>query len=209
MLKTNYLKLKYQRLALAELDVASEVNLLTCDNICCCGGRTDDLGIALNFETVVRALTVEDCHHGLAIILASYYVDTIIWYKLSLLALGDNLVALTPMEQAREPVEHLVLGFGATLSGKLIYCITRESAREILAHVAIGNLLSAVHQYLCTIIELRYAIDGEQQCQCLTKSCRILAIAKETVCVVVVNECHYVGRVFVEIVVDEAVVDAV
>ena len=34
MLKTNYLKLKYQRLALAELDVASEVNLLTCDNIC-------------------------------------------------------------------------------------------------------------------------------------------------------------------------------
>ena len=98
MLKTNYLKLKYQRLALAELDVASEVNLLTCDNICSCGGRTDNLGIALHLETVVRALTIEDGHHGLAIILASYYVDTIIWYKLSLLALGDNLVALTPME---------------------------------------------------------------------------------------------------------------
>ena len=34
-------------------------------------------------------------------------------------------------------------------------------------------------------LELMYAIDGEQQCQCLTKSCRILAIANETVCVVV------------------------
>ena len=57
--------------------------------------------------------------------------------------------------------------------------------------MAVGHLLGAVHQHLRTVIQLRGAVDGEQQRQCLLESERVSAISQEAVGVMVLDECHH------------------
>ena len=67
------------------------------------------------------------------------------------------------MQQSAQPIEHLVLLFGASLFSKGVLRIARETAREVATHIAVGTFLSAIHQHLGAIIKLRYAVNGEQE----------------------------------------------
>ena len=95
------------------------------------------------------------------------------------------------MQQGAQPVEHVVLFRGAPLGGKGVAWVSREAAREVFAYVAIGDLLGAVHQNLGTIVQLRDALDGEQQSQGLLQGGYVLPVAQEAVCVVVFDKRHH------------------
>ena len=110
------------------------------------------------------------------------------------------------MQHLTEPVKHFVLLFAAPLGGEAVVLVARESAREILAHIAVGHSLSAVHENLGTVVELRNAVHGEQYGKCLLEFVGILAIFEEAVGVVILNEGHYMARVGVEVVEYQAVV---
>ena len=125
--------------------------------------RTDNLCITGNIQLVCLVLAVDNRHHILTLILAGYYVNTLLRTELGLLALGNHFIALTPVQQVAEPVEHLVLCLSSALCRKGIVLVTSPTAREVLAYIAIGYTLGTVHQHLCTIIELRSAIDGQKQ----------------------------------------------
>ena len=125
--------------------------------------RTDNLCITGNIQLVCLVLAVDNRHHILTLILAGNYVNTLLRTELSLLALGNHFIALTPVQQVAEPVEHLVLCLSSALCRKGIVLVTSPTAREVLAHIAIGHTLGTVHQHLCTIIELRSAVDGKKQ----------------------------------------------
>ena len=88
-------------------------------------------------------------------------IDAVHRNELGHLALGNYLVALTPVEQSAQPVEHIVLGWRAALGGKGILVVTGETAREVFTYVAVGDFLGAVHQDLGAVIQLRNALDGE------------------------------------------------
>ena len=87
--------------------------------------------------------------------------------------------------------------------------VAGEAAREVLAHISIGDLLRAIHQNFCAVVELWRTVHGEQEGEGLLEHERVLSVAKEAIGVVVFDECHDIRRVLVEIVVDERVVDAV
>ena len=125
--------------------------------------RTDNLCISGNIQLVCLVLAVDNCHYALSLILAGNHVNTLLRTELGLLTLGNNFITLTPVQQVAEPVEHLVLCLCSTLCCKGIVLITSPTAREVLAYIAIGHALGTVHQHLCTIIELRSAVDGKKQ----------------------------------------------
>ena len=125
--------------------------------------RTDNLCITGNIQLVCLVLAVDHRHHILTLILAGNYVNTLLRTELGLLALGNHFIALAPVQQVAEPVEHLVFCLCSTLCSKGIVLITSPTAREVLAYIAIGYTLGTVHQHLCTIIELRSAVDGKKQ----------------------------------------------
>ena len=75
--------------------------------------------------------------------------------------------------------------------------------------MAVGDFLRAVQQDFGAVVELWRAIHREQQGERLFQQERVLSVAEEAVGVVVFNEGHHALRVFVEIVIDERVVDAV
>ena len=87
--------------------------------------------------------------------------------------------------------------------------VAGESAGEVLAHISVGDGLGTVHEYLRAIVELRRAVDGEQQGKSLFQRERVAALTEEAVGVVVLDESQHVFRVGIEIVVAERVVDAV
>ena len=70
--------------------------------------------------------------------------------------------------------------------------VAGKTSREVAAHVAVGHLLRAVHQYLRTIVKLRNAVDGEQQGESLFQFQSVLTLSEESVSVVVLDECHHV-----------------
>ena len=109
-----------------------------------------------------KLFAIKDGEHRLALILAGDDIYAVEGDELRLFALDDNIIALTPMEQTAEPVEHGVLGLCASLAGKAVLCVARETAGEILAHITVGYSLCSVHQNFCTIIKLRSAVDSEQ-----------------------------------------------
>ena len=125
--------------------------------------RTDNLCITGNIQFVCLVLAIDNRHHILTLILAGNYVNTLLRTELGLLALGNHLIALTPVQQVAEPVEHLVFCLRSSFGSKGIVLITSPTAREVLAYIAIGHALGTIHQHLCTIIELRSAIDGKKQ----------------------------------------------
>ena len=90
-------------------------------------------------------------------------IDTLVGNKLRLVATDDGLIALTPLQQSAEPVEHGVLGLRAPLLGEGVMLVTREPSGEVLAHIAISHLLSTIHQYLRTVIQLWNALYRQQQ----------------------------------------------
>ena len=75
--------------------------------------------------------------------------------------------------------------------------------------MAIGNSLRTVHHNLCAIVQLWDAAYSQQQCQALLQCDNILSVTKEAVGIVVVEEGHHAGRIGIQIVVAERVVEAV
>ena len=120
-----------------------------------------------------------------------------------------DVVALAPVQQAAQPCEHGVLGACTAFCREGVVLVAGEAAGEVLAHVAVGNFLGAVHQHFSAVVELRYAVDGKQYGQSLLKCGRVLALAEEAVCVVVLDEGHHARRIGIKVVVDEVVVNAV
>ena len=199
----------HERFARLQGDVVGEVDLAAGDDIGGCGGLADDLSIAGYGHGGLASLAVENGQRRAALILASDDVDAFEGDELCLLSLADEVVALTPVEQFALPLEHGVLGLGAALGGEAVVRVTGETAGEVASYIAVGDLLGAVHQHLCTVVELWDAIHRQQQGESLFQSCRVFAIAKESVGVVVLDEGQHVRRVGIEIVIAETVVDAV
>lgn len=58
-------------------------------------------GITFHRHSGVLVGAVDDGHHGLAIILASHYINAVVRQELGLLALGNHVVAwaFAPVEQ--------------------------------------------------------------------------------------------------------------
>ena len=168
-----------------------QVNVLARDNIL--GGLrvADDFGIACHLKLSVLLSSVEYSHGRLASVLACNDVDTLPGDELSLRSGSDHLVALAPVEQSGEPVEHCVLLSRASLACEGIVAVALEASGEVLAHVAVGLLLGAVHQYFGAVVELRGAVHGEQQAQCLLERQRVAAVLEEAVGVVVLYEGHH------------------
>ena len=191
----------HERFARLQGDVVGEVDLAAGDDIGGCGGLADDLSIAGYGHGGLASLAVENGQRRAALILASDDVDALEGDELRLLSLADEVVALTPVEQFALPLEHGVLGLGAALGGEAVMCVAGKTAGEVLAHIAVGDLLGAVHQHLCAVIELRDTVHRQQQCECLFQSCGVLAIAKEAVGVVVLDESQHMRRVGIEIVI--------
>ena len=95
------------------------------------------------------------------------------------------------MEQTTAPIEHRVFRTGAALTGEAAFRVTREAAGEVLAHISVGHLLGAIHQNLCSIIQLRRAVHGEQQCQRLLEGKRVGTVTQKAVGIVVFDERHH------------------
>ena len=151
---------------------------------------TDDLCIALHLHGGFLAGAVEDGERCTSLILAGYDIDAAVRNELSLLALGDDFIAQSPVQQSAGPTEHILFGLGAPFFRKSVMCITGESAGEVLTHMTVGYLLGAVHQYLRSIIDLWNAVDGQQQGECLLEGERVLSVSQEAVGIVIVDEGH-------------------
>ena len=93
----------------------------------------------------------------------------------------------------------------ASLRGEAVVGVARESAGEVLAHVAVGDLLGGVHQNLRTVVKLWDTFYGKQQGQRLFQRQCVLPIPQETVCVMVLDESHHARRVRIEIIIAERV----
>ena len=113
------------------------------------------------------------------------------------------------MEQTTKPLEHRLLGLRTTFFCKTIVCVTWKTAGEVLTYIAVGHFLRAVHQHLRTVIELRNAVHSKQQSQSLLQSQRVTAIAKKTVCIVILNESHHTRRVRIKVVITERIVKTI
>ena len=113
------------------------------------------------------------------------------------------------MQQTAQPREHLLFLLGTSFACKGVVVVAWESAREILAHVAVRHLFRAVHHNLSTVVELWYATYRHEQGQCLFQHQRVASVAQESVGVVVVDEGHDMRGIYIQIVVDERVVQAV
>ena len=48
------------------------------------------------------------------------------------------------------------------LLGESVVRVTWETTGEVLAHIAVGHVLSTIEQHLGAVIKLWYAIDGKQ-----------------------------------------------
>lgn len=140
-------------------------------------GITDYLGITLYVEFGCNVSAVNDGHDALAVILTRHHVNAVLRAELGLAAFCYHVVALTPMQQTAYPAEHIVLSLGASLCRESVAGIASPSAGEVLTHVAVCHRLRAVHQNLRAVIELRDAVYGQQQRQCLLQSQRVLALA--------------------------------
>ncbi len=141
--------------------------------------------------------------------LAGEHIDAVVGNELFLLPLDDAQVVLAPVQYGLEPVEHVVLLGCAASLGEGIALVARETAWEVLAHVAIGDALGAVHQHLAAVVELRNALDGEQQRQGLFEPSGIMSLLEEAVGVMVLNKRHHRCGIGVKIVEHQTVVHAV
>ena len=113
------------------------------------------------------------------------------------------------MQQTRDKGKHILLCLGAAFGGKTVVCITGETAGEVLADMAIGNSLRAVHHNLCTVIQLRNTAHGKQQCQALLQRLGILSVTQEAVGVVIVEERHDTRRIGIKIIIAERIVETI
>ena len=104
-------------------------------------------------------------------------VDALIGNELRLRALDDYIVVLAPVQQTAGPREHTLLSLCATFLREGIMIVARESAREVLANVAVRHLLCAIHQHLCTIVELWDAVHRQQQGESLLQGECVLAVS--------------------------------
>ena len=93
-----------------------EVELLACSNVCGLSVRGNYFGIAFHIKFGICLISINNCHYALAVVLASNDIHTLERHELSLLALDDYLVALTPMEQTAKPIEHGVFGICSALA---------------------------------------------------------------------------------------------
>ena len=143
--------------------------------------------------------------------LACQHIETVVGQELNLFALCYQVFAcaVAPVQQTAEPVVHFVLLLVASLGSEAVVLIARESAREVLAHIAVGHRLGAVHENLGAVIELRYAVHGEQHSQRLLEFVGILSVFEEAVGVVILDECHHTAGIGVEVVKHQVVVHAV
>ena len=89
-----------------EFEVLGEVVVTACEDIFGLRGVADDLCITLHIHRGGAVGAVEDGEHGLALILTGDDIDAVKRSELRLLTLDDNIVALAPVEQTREPREH-------------------------------------------------------------------------------------------------------
>ena len=135
-----------------EAELFVELHSATGDNVLGGCGIADYLGIAVELHVGLLAVAIEDGEYCFALILACYDINAVEGDKLCLFALDDDIVALTPVEQAAEPVEHGILCLGASLTGKAVLGVAGESTGEVFAHVAVGDVLCTVHQHLCSIV---------------------------------------------------------
>ena len=94
----NILKFEYHRLTWTEFDVLVDQNGTSVgyvDGLLCI---SNDFRIAGDIQFVGFLLAVDDGHHALSLVLAGNDIHTFLRTELGLLAFGDDLVALTPMQ---------------------------------------------------------------------------------------------------------------
>ena len=171
--------------------------------------RTDNLCITCHIQLIGFLLAIDDGHDCFTLILACDDIHTLIRTELSLLAFGNHLVTLAPMQQVAEPLEHPVLILCSSCFGEGIMLVASPSTWEVFTHVAVGYTLGAIHQHFCTIIELRCTVNGKQERQSLLQCHGILALAEESVSIVIFNECHHALWVRIEIIVAEHIIETV
>src|SRR5574344_101374 len=143
------------------------------------------------------------------LILASDYIYTFVRNKLSLLSFGNHLISHTPVQQAACPVIHSILCLGSSRYSKCIMCISGEATGEIFSHVSVSHCLCAVHQYLCTIIQLRNTVHCEQHGECLLQCQRIFAVTQESVCVMIFDKCHHATGIWIKIIIYKTIIYSV
>ena len=151
---------------------------------------TDDFRITFDIHNSRLRCTIEDSESCTSFVLTGNDVNAVIRNKLRLLALRDDLVALSPMQKSTCPLEHLLFSFGTSLFRKGVMRIIRESARDVFTDITVRHFFRTVHQNFRTIIELRNAIDSQQQSKCLFEHEGVAAITQEAVCIMVIDERH-------------------
>ena len=90
--------LQDKRLAWTEFKVCTQVVIASCQDVLGSLGVVDDLCITLDLHGGRLCRTVEDGEYCMPFVLAGDDIDTVIGDELYLLALANNLVALSPMQ---------------------------------------------------------------------------------------------------------------
>ena len=94
------LEVQNQGLAGLHGQVVAQVVVAASEDVLDAGGVADDLFVALDVEGGGLGSAVEDSHHGAALILSGYNIDALVANELLHRALRDDVVALTPVQQA-------------------------------------------------------------------------------------------------------------
>lgn len=136
----------------------------------------DDLLITLYIHRGRLHCTVEDGECRTSLVLTGDDIDAVIGNKLRLSAFDDDLVALSPMQESACPLEHLLFSVGTSVLRKGVMGVIGESTREVLTDITVRHFFRTVHQNLRTIIDLGYAVDGQQEGECLLEHERVAAV---------------------------------
>lgn len=97
------LELEHHDRSICHWHVLGQVNLLAGEDVFGRGVICDYLGVTFHRHDIVTPLAIECDKHRPPLILASDDVNAMKRDELRLVALGDNLVGLAPMQQTAEP----------------------------------------------------------------------------------------------------------
>ena len=120
------LEVQYHGLAGTEFYVVVDDYGSACCHVGGFLGFADNLGITVDVEFGWLVSAVDDGHDGLAFILTRHHINAAVGAELSLGALRNHLVTLSPVEQTACPAEHVVLRLGASFSLSLCQSQKRD-----------------------------------------------------------------------------------
>lgn len=127
-----------------QLDIFADVNGTATDDVGGLAMLADDFAIAADGHGGDVVGAIEDGQYGLSRVLPRDDIDAAMRDELRHTAFGDNLIALSPMQQTAQPAEHAVFCSSAPFSGESIATVVPESAGEVLAHVAVALFFGSV-----------------------------------------------------------------